>query len=193
MALKTIDNFCSSGHAISHNCRQERFSAFHFMFIFSCAIKNASYKLLYKTGRIPYGISFGLVLEGKNDDAVAVLVLAFERNEVKSFSSIEIDDIHQLAIKNGDDLIFKNDIALKPSKLFENLMERIFRHWNLSSLVYYLTAERSEPTVTSLQAGQSLPNNCVFCAIEAKKDESFAQGTGELLYCLSEFVDLWRC
>ncbi|CAG8747020.1 18680_t:CDS:2, partial [Gigaspora rosea] len=118
---------------------------------------------------------------------------------VKSFSSIEIDDIHQLAIKNGDDLIFKNDIALKPSKLFENLMERIFRHWNLSlesarrtiqytqsiisnpkiltlkSLVYYLTAERSEPTVTSLQAGQSLPNNCVFCAIEAKKDESFAQ------------------
>ena len=33
----------------------------------------------------------------------------------------------------------------------------------------------------SLQAGHSLPSHCVFCAIEAKKDESFAQGTGELL------------
>lgn len=33
----------------------------------------------------------------------------------------------------------------------------------------------------SLQAGHSLPSECVFCAVEAKKDESFTQGTGELL------------
>ncbi len=33
----------------------------------------------------------------------------------------------------------------------------------------------------SLQSGDSLPSHCVFCTIEAKKDESFAQGTGELL------------
>ena len=32
-----------------------------------------------------------------------------------------------------------------------------------------------------LQAGDSLPSHCIFCAVEAKKDESFAQGTGELL------------
>ena len=33
----------------------------------------------------------------------------------------------------------------------------------------------------ALQAGHSLPNNGMFCAIEAKKDELFARGTGELL------------
>ncbi|CAG8694006.1 15496_t:CDS:1, partial [Dentiscutata erythropus] len=44
-------------------------------------------------------------------------------------SDIEIEDIHPLlAIKNGGDLIFKDDVALKPSKLFDELMERTFRH-----------------------------------------------------------------
>ncbi|CAG8827920.1 32955_t:CDS:2, partial [Racocetra persica] len=174
-----------------------------------------------------------LALEKKSNNTVTILVLIFERNEVKPFSIIEIDDIHQLAIKNGGDLIFKNDIVLKPSNLFKILIERIFRHWNLSlksarrmiidlylleavdhmydlkiyniedrlaiypkyyikpqniennltlkGSVNYLTTERSEATITLLQARQNLSNNCVFCAVEAKKDESFAQGAGELL------------
>ncbi|CAG8642186.1 46105_t:CDS:2 [Gigaspora margarita] len=112
------------------------------MFIPSRAIKNASSKLLYKTGWVPYGIPFGvryrteqskqlilnlklaheLALEGKNVDAVEVLVLAFKRNDVKYFSSIEIDDIYQLTIKYG----------IEAFKTFENLMERTFWCWNLS-------------------------------------------------------------
>jgi hypothetical protein len=33
----------------------------------------------------------------------------------------------------------------------------------------------------SLQQGKSIPSHCVFCAVVAKKDEAFGQGSGELL------------
>ncbi|KAF0411882.1 hypothetical protein F8M41_008140 [Gigaspora margarita] len=93
------------------------------MFIPSRAIKNASSKLLYKTGWVPYGIPFG----------------------VKYFSSIEIDDIYQLTIKNGT-----------------------FWCWNLSGLVYYLTAERSEPTIKNLLMRER-KNKCLTEAQELEK------------------------
>ena len=47
-----------------------------------------------------------------------------------------IEEIPQLEVKMGGYLIFKNEIALKPSKLFEDVMERIFRRWNLSVSLY---------------------------------------------------------
>ncbi|CAG8793325.1 1065_t:CDS:2, partial [Dentiscutata erythropus] len=175
-----------------------------------------------------------LTLAGKNNDIVTELISAFRINEVvKSFSSIEVEDIRQLLAVESGDLTFKDDISLKPSKLFEDVMERVFRRWNLSlesarrtivdtylleavdhaydpktynigdklaiypeyyitpqnvesnltlrGSVDYISAERGEPTNVALTAGHSSPNNCVFCAVEAKKDESFAQGTGELI------------
>ncbi|CAB4382982.1 unnamed protein product [Rhizophagus irregularis] len=171
---------------------------------------------------------------GERDDIVKDLLSAFStEGVVKSFSSIEIEEIPQLKIKMGGYLIFKDEIALKPSKLFEDVMERIFRRWNVSlenartivdtylleavdhnydpktfdakkdklsiypeyyikpqnverdltlrGSIDYLSALRIEPNNLSLQAGHSLPSECVFCAVEAKKDESFTQGTGELL------------
>ncbi|CAG8605404.1 16365_t:CDS:2 [Funneliformis mosseae] len=176
-----------------------------------------------------------LALAEERDDIVTDLLSAFSSDGVvKFFSSIEIEEIPQLEVKMGGYLIFKDEIALKPSKLFEDVMERIFRRWNLSletarrtivdtylleavdhkydpktydtkkdklaiypeyyvrpqnferdltlrGSIDYISAERAEPNNLSLQAGHSLPSNCVFCAVEAKKDESFAQGTGELL------------
>ncbi|KAF0506080.1 hypothetical protein F8M41_019200 [Gigaspora margarita] len=175
-----------------------------------------------------------LALAGKNDDIVTELISAFRTNEVvKPFSSIEVEDIHHLLAVESGDLIFKDDITLKPSKLFEDVMERVFRRWNLSlesarrtivdtylleavdhtydpktysigdklaiypeyyiapqnvesnltlrGSVDYISAERVESSNVALIAGHSSPNNCVFCAVEAKKDESFAQGTGELI------------
>ncbi|RIA98627.1 hypothetical protein C1645_812500 [Glomus cerebriforme] len=175
-----------------------------------------------------------LALAKERDDIVTDLLLAFSIERVKTFSSIEVEEIPQLKVKMGGYLIFKNEIALKPSKLFEDIMERIFRRWNLSlenarrtivdtylleavdynydpktydtkedklaiyseyyiksqnvekdlilkGSVNYISAKRAEPNNLSLQAGHSLPSYCVFCAIEAKKDESFTQCTGELL------------
>ncbi|CAG8799638.1 37611_t:CDS:2, partial [Gigaspora margarita] len=46
----------------------------------------------------------------------------FQANEVvKSFSSLEVKDIHHLFAVKSSDLIFKDNITLKPSKLFEDL------------------------------------------------------------------------
>ncbi|CAG8540006.1 15409_t:CDS:2 [Funneliformis caledonium] len=175
-----------------------------------------------------------LAFAEERDDIVTDLLLAFSEGTVKTFSSIVIEEIPQLEVKMGGYLIFKDEIALKPSKHFEDVMERIFRYWNLSlenakrmivdtylleavdykynsktydtkkdklaiypeyyvkpqnverdltlkDSVDYISAERAEPNNLSLQAGHSIPSHCMFCAIEAKKDKSFTQGTGELL------------
>ncbi|CAG8718115.1 18121_t:CDS:2 [Dentiscutata erythropus] len=149
-----------------------------------------------------------LTLAGKNNNIVTELISAFRTNEVvKSFSSIEVEDIHHLLAVEDGDLIFKDDITLKPSKLFKDVIERVFRCWNLSlkndklaiypeyyithqnvesnltliGLVDYISAERVECSNNVLIAGHSLPDNCVFCAVEAKKNEPFAQDTGELI------------
>ncbi|KAF0528114.1 hypothetical protein F8M41_013265 [Gigaspora margarita] len=67
-------------------------------------------------------IAQSLVLEGKSDNIIRELILVFRSNEVvKSFSSLEVEDIHHLFAVESGDLIFKDNITLKPSKLFEDL------------------------------------------------------------------------
>ncbi|CAG8459244.1 7929_t:CDS:2 [Funneliformis caledonium] len=162
-------------------------------------------------------------LAEERDDIVTDLLSAFSSDGVvKFFSSIEIEEISQLEVKMDGYLIFKDEIALKPSNLFEDLEsarrtivdtylleavdhkydpktydtkkdklaiypeyyvrpQNVERDLTLRGSIDYISAERAEPNNLSLQAGHSLPSHCVFCAVEAKKDESFAQGTGELL------------
>ncbi|CAI2178827.1 15574_t:CDS:2 [Funneliformis geosporum] len=158
-----------------------------------------------------------LALVEKRDDIVTDLLLAFSEGTI----SIGIPSC-KLEVKMGGYLIFKDEIALKPSKLFEDLEnarrtivntylleavdhkydpktydtkkdklaiypeyyvkpQNIERDLTLKDSVDYISAERAEPNNLLLQARHSIPSHCVFCVIEAKKDESFSQGTGELL------------
>ncbi|RIA97642.1 hypothetical protein C1645_813884 [Glomus cerebriforme] len=177
-----------------------------------------------------------LAKAGERDDIVTDLISAFHENEaIKSFSSIEVDDISSLLkYQKIKSLYFKDNIALEPSKLFKDIMDRIFRCWNLSlenarktmvdtylleavdydynkqtydiekdklsiypeyyikpmninsnlilkGSINYLSAKRFEDTNVSLNIGISKPSHCMFCAVEAKKDESFSYSSGELL------------
>ncbi|CAG8515027.1 2063_t:CDS:2 [Racocetra fulgida] len=63
-------------------------------------------------------IAHRLALAGKNDDIVTELISAFRISEV-------VKDIHHLLAVESGELIFKDDITLKPSKLFEDVMERL--------------------------------------------------------------------